>query len=170
METTPVNETSDTPKSRLPYFSRAAFGLILVAGGLAILADNFGWLDLGDLGRFWPLALVAVGLNHLMRPMSFRRTRSGLWFVLIGLWLEAIQFHVLGMTFGKSWPVILVLVGLDIVFRGFLGIDRKYYRRRGGYRAARREMRREMRRAWRGGAGGWNDERPEASGPGGDGR
>ena len=120
---------TENPKPHLPYLSRAAFGSILVAAGIAILAGNFGWLDLGDLGRYWPLVLVAVGLNHLMRPLSFRRARSGLWFVLIGLWLEAIQFHVLGMTFEKSWPIIVVFIGLDIVFRGFLGIDRRYYRR-----------------------------------------
>jgi hypothetical protein len=47
-------------------------GLLLL--GLVLLANNFGWLRLAALNRFWPLALVIAGGLFLMRALRARQT------------------------------------------------------------------------------------------------
>jgi TM2 domain-containing membrane protein YozV len=52
-----------------------AWGASLVAGGLLLLANNLGWLDLISLQRFWPLLLIAAG--SLFIYSSIRKGKGG---------------------------------------------------------------------------------------------
>ncbi len=38
-------------------------GVILIALGAAFLANNFGWLSLSSLWKFWPVVLIALGVS-----------------------------------------------------------------------------------------------------------
>ena len=41
-------------------------GWILVALGVVFLARNLGWISLDQLGRYWPVILIVVGLGIVM--------------------------------------------------------------------------------------------------------
>lgn len=43
-----------------------AGGLLVLVLGAAFLAANFGWLDWADMGRWWPVLLIAAGLALLL--------------------------------------------------------------------------------------------------------
>ena len=43
-------------------------GIILVIVGAALLANNFGLLELAWLRLWWPAILIAVGLWSILRP------------------------------------------------------------------------------------------------------
>ncbi|MEA2462509.1 MAG: hypothetical protein QOJ98_256, partial [Acidobacteriota bacterium] len=81
-------------------------GFVLVTIGVLMLVDRYSVLDFGDLiRRFWPLALILIGIPKLVRRATLW---SGLWLITIGTWLQLIQFRFLGMTYGNSWPLLLI--------------------------------------------------------------
>jgi hypothetical protein len=41
-------------------------GIILILVGVVFLLQNFGILAWGEIWRFWPLILVAVGISMLV--------------------------------------------------------------------------------------------------------
>jgi hypothetical protein len=51
------------------------WGIALVALGGVLLLNNFGWLNLRAIGRFWPLLLVAIGGYFIWN--SIRQRQSG---------------------------------------------------------------------------------------------
>jgi TM2 domain-containing membrane protein YozV len=57
-------------KSESPWWGG---GLALL--GLILLLNNLGWLKLAELGRFWPLLLIAAGILFLYS--SLRKRRNG---------------------------------------------------------------------------------------------
>jgi TM2 domain-containing membrane protein YozV len=51
-----------------------AWGAGLLLMGLVLLLNNFGWLRLAALNRFWPLALVIAGGIFLARALRAQKT------------------------------------------------------------------------------------------------
>src|SRR3954449_24216 len=77
-----------------------SWGVFLVAVGAVLVANDLGAVpanNLSDILRFWPLALVAIGLS-----LVFRRTRVSLPLVLVA---AAVPGLVVGAAFavGPNW-------------------------------------------------------------------
>jgi hypothetical protein len=103
---------------------RVFAGLIIIAAGVMLLADRIGISGIHLSGRYWPLLLVAFGFVRLFDPSSrrngARRSRwTGVWFIYLGFWGLVSEFHVLGLDYNTSWPLLLVGAGLGIVWRAF---------------------------------------------------
>jgi hypothetical protein len=95
-------------------------GFVLVTIGVLMLVDRYSVLDFGDLiRRFWPLALILIGIPKLVRRATLW---SGLWLITIGTWLQLIQFRFLGMTYGNSWPLLLIALGGGMIVRAMLDV------------------------------------------------
>lgn len=92
---------------------------VLVVVGLVFLLRNLGVIE-GDVGRLllrlWPLLLIAIGLDSLVR----RRAILGPT-VLIGLGAIFLLsgFDLLEWTvwevLTRCWPVLIIAVGLDLI-------------------------------------------------------
>ena len=94
------------------------WGLVLIAVGVIFLLDRMDLVDLVDLRElwhYWPLLIVAVGINQTIGYPSAREFSKGLWTVFIGLWLFAVFEGFLGLTFRNSWPLFLLMWGLQMV-------------------------------------------------------
>lgn len=90
-------------------------GSILIGIGMLFLLDRFDYLHFGDVVRtWWPMALVIIGLPKLFR---YETLWSGLWLLAVGAWLQAIQFELFGMTYGNSWPLLLIVLGGGMIAR-----------------------------------------------------
>lgn len=93
---------------------------ILITIGIAFLFNNLGLLGTGlwsTLVQLWPLLLIALGLNTLIRHYNIV---DPVITISIGLILLATNFGVLTwtswMTVLRLWPVLLIAVGLEIFF------------------------------------------------------
>ena len=65
-------QMSQTKQSRRPWGRGATGPLIMIGIGAIFLARNFG---LGfDIGRWWPVLLVLVGLGMLIDRMNDRKS------------------------------------------------------------------------------------------------
>ncbi len=85
-------------------------GLVLiVVGSIFLLADFHGLVRV-----WWPMILVLIGV-----PKLFRRDTlwSGLWLVTIGAWCQAVRLNLFDLTFGNSWPLLLIVFGAGIALR-----------------------------------------------------
>ena len=103
---------------------RVLAGLLIMAAGMALLADRVGISGIHLSGRYWPLLLMAFGFMRLLdspvRRNGRRRSRwTGVWFVYLGLWGFVSEFHVLGLDYNTSWPLLIVGAGIGIIWRAF---------------------------------------------------
>lgn len=91
------------------------WGLVLIAVGLIFLLDRMDLVDVRSLWHYWPLLIVAAGINQTIGYPSAKEFSNGLWTVFIGLWLFAVFENFLGLTFRNSWPLFLLMWGLQMV-------------------------------------------------------
>lgn len=104
-----------TQQGRPPLFStRLVFGVVVVALGLILLADNLRWYDSWRLMGWWPLVLAAFGFARLAQdgPLSLR---GHIWLALsVAGFLH--QFGPWGLL-ERWWPAFLVWIGVLVTLR-----------------------------------------------------
>lgn len=109
------------------------WGLLLIAGGTALLLQRLGVADLSWIMRtFWPLFIVTVGVSKLFHRRS---VWGGLWMIAVGGWLQAVTLHLSGLTYHSSWPLLLVILGAGMIGRTIL----ESFRRHGAVEGERHE-------------------------------
>ncbi len=97
------------------YFSRRYLvGGILVLAGVLLLLMNIGIIAHFSLWKFFPLLIIAGGISRLLEP--YRRA-EGFWLLALGLWLQASILQVGGLTFGDTWPAVLVAFGIFLIWQ-----------------------------------------------------
>lgn len=112
--------------SGVGFYRRSYFGpILLITVGLVFLAKNIGLIPgegWGTIWRLWPLLLIIGGLDDL-----FRR-RGVAWPVLmIGIGALLLynyfgpQALISWTQILQLWPVLLIAVGIDVMFRGQSG-------------------------------------------------
>jgi len=91
------------------------WGVLLIAGGTALLLQRLGVTDVGFIIRsYWPLFIVLIGFSKLIHRRSIW---AGLWMIAVGSWLQAVTLHLYGLTYRSSWPLILVILGAGMIGR-----------------------------------------------------
>lgn len=100
-------------------------GVVLMIVGAAFLVEQV--THHGVDGRFWPFILLALGaVKFATASRSARVPRSrrpGAWLLFIGVWGLVNEFHLLGLDYSTSWPLMIIGSGLMIVWRAFEGPD-----------------------------------------------
>jgi len=92
---------------------RLVLGLCIMCAGVALALDNLGLLDAGRVFRFWPLALIAVGISKLLGE---RGPRSGaLVWIVVGSAFLALNLGLL--SFPRVAALVLLLVGARIAWK-----------------------------------------------------
>lgn len=98
------------------FAPRLFMGLVVITLGLLALLDNLGVIDVADPWRFWPLALVALGLSRLLRPAGARGRFAGFLFLFAGGWILLRNLDVVHFSLIRFWPVFVVLLGARLVW------------------------------------------------------
>jgi len=91
---------------------------ILIAVGIAFLFQNLGLLSgsiWDNLIRFWPLLLILLGLNDLIRTRSIAGPTFaiGLGAVFLANNLGLLSLNS-WMSILRLWPVLIIAIGLEI--------------------------------------------------------
>ena len=100
---------------------KVVWGIFLIALGGLFLIERFQPWGFAGLGEWWPLILIVIGITRLME----RRVGSALTMILLGAWFLAVTSGWLGLTYGNSWSLVLVAVGVGIVVRALTGEERR---------------------------------------------
>ncbi len=94
--------------------SGIAMGSVLVLLGIALILMNIGVIEHVHLWHFWPLILVFIGLGKFFGHETGREKGSGIGLILLGAWFQMVTLNAFGLTYGNSWPVLLIIWGLSL--------------------------------------------------------
>lgn len=98
------------------------FGLVIIAVGVLFTLDNLGLADAEAYWRWWPMALVAVGLAKLWQARGGGANPvGGVFFLLVGSWLQLHNLGMINRELWNFWPLLLVFIGSMIVYQGIRG-------------------------------------------------
>jgi predicted membrane protein len=103
------------PNNRNP--PKFIIGVFLVLMGIVLALDQLGVVQANHLLRFWPVALIILGLAMLQRGERQSALRA-LVLIVVGGWL---LLNTLGLVsldlWGFIWPLLLVFFGARIMMR-----------------------------------------------------
>jgi hypothetical protein len=99
-------------KGRVDSTGAVAVGLVMMSLGALMVADRLGWVEIQawQYQKFWPLALVFLGLGQWLNRRGFS---DGLGLAGAGLLLLAHNLDALSLS--DSWPLFLVAAGASLV-------------------------------------------------------
>ena len=100
-----------------PSRSGIVFGTLIMLLGAIFLIGRLTPGENGALHLWWPLILVGLGVSKVWEAWGTLQAGSGAWLTFVGLWLLAVNFKLLGLTFGNSWPLLLVAVGGSMIWK-----------------------------------------------------
>ncbi len=97
-------------------------GLLIIVVGLLFTLDNLGFGIAQEYLRYWPAALIVLGLTKLWYSHDGRGGAfGGFVMTLIGLWLLLEATVDIRISLKDMWPVLLVFFGAYLVWRGLTG-------------------------------------------------
>src|SRR5207248_3107491 len=94
-------------------------GFAIAAAGVLFTLDNLNILHARDYLRYWPLALVVVGIAQIMQARTGGRVLSGSIWIAVGGTMLANRLGLWHVNLFAFWPLILVLVGGRIFWSAF---------------------------------------------------
>jgi predicted membrane protein len=103
----------------LPLTPRVIVGLMIVGFGAALLLDNLGVMDAGDLIRYWPLGLVVIGLLKMLPDQDRSSRIAGGLLLGIGALLTVENVFYIDFDIWRWWPLAVVGFGVMILMRAF---------------------------------------------------
>lgn len=95
-------------------------GLFMIVAGVVLVLDHLGLVQIGSLGSWWPLLVVAIGLGKIVSPVPERDLAEGVMLMLLGGWFLSVVHHWMGLTWRNSWPLIFVAVGAKTVVQALM--------------------------------------------------
>ncbi len=102
---------------------KLAFGMIILVLGALLLADNLGMMPWGlkSIVFSWQMLLIVIGILNLFGRHSF----TGVVLIFIGGFFLLPEIFAFAFSFSKLfWPLLLIFVGILIIFRHALGLNR----------------------------------------------
>jgi hypothetical protein len=101
---------------------RVLLGMVLMVAGTLMLFDRLDLAEVRVTFQQWPLIPIALGLVRIIDPGvrpdgRVCSRRSGMWLVSLGSWGLANAFHLYGLRYENSWPLLIVLAGMNMVWR-----------------------------------------------------
>ncbi len=105
------------PRSGFRITGQLVLGVAIAILGVLFTLDNLHILHARDFLRFWPLALIAIGLAHVYQAKTAAGAVGGGVWILVGLVLLGNRLGFIHASIFHFWPLILVLVGGRIVWQ-----------------------------------------------------
>ena len=97
-------------------------GLFIIAVGVLVTLDNLGIADADRYFRYWPIALILIGLQKLAHSRSgMGGAFGGFVITLAGVWLLLEETALVRVSFWDLWPMLLVFFGGYLVWQGATG-------------------------------------------------
>ena len=99
---------------------RLLLGAFIVLIGSLLLVNNLDLFETRAVLRFWPLALVAIGVLVFRQAIDTGGRVNGGALVLFGSFLTLNRIGVVEVDFFELfWPLVLILLGLNLVLQTY---------------------------------------------------
>src|SRR5262249_30204589 len=97
-------------------------GILLIGMGVTFLLMTIGVIPRHALRSWWPLFVVIAGLGSLAAARHPRMVGSAVTTMGIGIWMLVAANEWYGLDWSRSWPLVLVAVGLGSVTGAVVGL------------------------------------------------
>ena len=105
-------------QNRFQNPSRHLFGgLIFVAVGLVFLLGNLGYVNSGEILRFWPVFLIAAGVVKLTSSHDDFRSGAGIFWIVIGFLFLISSLNIWRNAARDIWPIVLIGLGFMMLWK-----------------------------------------------------
>jgi predicted membrane protein len=101
--------------------SQLLLGLFIIAAGILFTLDNLEVLDARVYLRYWPVALIAIGLVRFQQARGGGGLTGAVLFMAAGTWLLLESLGIIAVSVWQLWPMLLVLFGVSLVWQGIRG-------------------------------------------------
>ena len=109
------------PRSGFRITGQLVLGASIAILGVLFTLDNLHILRAREILRFWPVALIAIGLVHVSQAKTPAGTVGGGVWILVGVVLLGGRLGFFHANIFSLWPLILVMVGARIVWQTTAG-------------------------------------------------
>jgi hypothetical protein len=103
--------------------AQVVIGLAIMLLGVSFLFERMDMWHVHLSRHFWPLFPLFFGIARLLDgPRVTRRgrqVRGGMWMIYIGIWGLMTEFHVFGLDYDTSWPLLIIAAGINMVWKSF---------------------------------------------------
>ena len=109
------------PASAEPGFQvtpQLVFGLLIVFVGIIFTLDELGIAGATSYLRYWPSAIILIGVLKLLQARDGGGAFVGLFLTLVGGWLQAEELDIIRLSLRDVWPIGLILFGGYLVWQG----------------------------------------------------
>ncbi len=86
--------------------------VLIVLGGAGL------FLEPASVARLITLLVVYFGIRDLVTPYDGRS--PSILILVVGVWSLISAYEIFGFDFLNSWPLLVVLVGLSLIFDGIV--------------------------------------------------
>jgi hypothetical protein len=106
-------------ENRIAHYRNSRFflGLVLLLIGSLYLLDNFGFIYVGHISRFWPALFILFGFVRLLEFDGTYHHGSGLGWIFLGSWLLISMNGMFGLDFNNSWPILIIGWGASMIWK-----------------------------------------------------
>jgi Cell wall-active antibiotics response 4TMS YvqF/Domain of unknown function (DUF5668) len=104
--------------SGFPITPQLIVGIFIIFIGVIFTLDELGIAPAMSYLRYWPTALIAIGIIKLIQARDGGGAFVGLMLTLAGAWLQAEELNLLHISLADVWPLGLVLLGGYLVWQG----------------------------------------------------
>jgi uncharacterized membrane protein HdeD (DUF308 family) len=101
-----------------------AWGLVLLVAGLVAFTDAIDLWNPREIWRFWPLALIAVGIAGEVDALRQRKSNGSFIILAVGVWQLAATQRFLGLHYGSAMPLGIAVVGLGLILHALIDVPR----------------------------------------------
>jgi predicted membrane protein len=98
--------------------SHVAMGIIVLLLGILFLLENLGFFYVGNIWKFWPVILIALGIAKVFDARGLRNTLWGIGLAAAGLILLAKSLGYISWSLWQLWPVLLIFWGISMLLAG----------------------------------------------------
>lgn len=111
------------PPSGFRITPQLIVGLLIIFVGVVFTLDELGIAPAISYLRYWPLALIAIGVLKMLQARDAGGAFAGLLFAIVGVWLQAEELNIIHIRIWDIWPLALVAFGGYLVWQGIAGRD-----------------------------------------------
>jgi len=100
---------------RGPMGQGVIFAVLLIAAGVLLFLDNIGLFHFHDIWRFWPVALIAIGVAKLTDCRGLGGRVWSLMLILVGASFLLSNLGLWHVSWSLIWPLALIGFGLMLL-------------------------------------------------------
>lgn len=102
-------------RNRRRFTTKLVFGSLLMVFGVVVLLHNLRIMDIDRTARFFPLALVVIGIERMVSK-GFLKATGGHVLAMLGIGFLALTLEQ-ELLLETWWPVGLVWIGVILTLR-----------------------------------------------------